>query len=244
MKIDQLIQWVKNSDNIVFFGGAGVSTESGLPDFRGEAGIYKAISEYGVRPEVILSHSFFVKNPEIFFDYYKKHLLYPEAKPNMAHLVLAELENMGKVRAVITQNIDNLHQKAGSKNVLELHGTLYENYCMKCGKTYDLDYILKDPGITLCEECNGIVRPDVVLYEEGLDPEVMDRSADFISEAELLIIGGTSLNVYPAAGLIDFYRGDKLVLINKEHTAWDSKADLVLHEKIGEVFSKVQTDLR
>lgn len=237
-KWKQLKKWIDESDNIVFFGGAGVSTESGIPDFRSENGIFQAINEYGVRPEVILSHTFFMQNPEVFFKYYKKTLLYPDAKPNDCHKALAKLEEMGKLKAVITQNIDDLHQRAGSKNVLELHGTLYKNYCMKCGKTFDLDYVTADEGITRCDACGGIVRPDVVLYEEGLDQETIARSVDFISKADLLIVGGTSLNVYPAAGLLNYYRGNKLVLVNKSATSYDNKAALVIAENIGEVFRK------
>lgn len=237
-KWKQLKKWIDESDNIVFFGGAGVSTESGIPDFRSENGIFQAINEYGVRPEVILSHTFFMQNPEVFFKYYKKTLLYPDAKPNDCHKALAKLEEMGKLKAVITQNIDDLHQRAGSKNVLELHGTLYKNYCMKCGKTFDLDYVTADEGITRCDACGGIVRPDVVLYEEGMDQETIYQSVDFISKADLLIVGGTSLNVYPAAGLLNYYRGNKLVLVNKSATSYDNKAALVIAENIGEVFRK------
>lgn len=235
----QLKDWIDGSDNIVFFGGAGVSTESGIPDFRSEGGIFQAINEYGVRPEVILSHSFFMSNPEAFFKYYKKTLLFPDAKPNDCHKALAKLEEMGKLKAVITQNIDDLHQRAGSKNVLELHGTLYRNYCMKCGKEFDLDYVMAEGGITRCDKCGGIVRPDVVLYEEGLNERTLRRSVEYISEADLLIVGGTSLNVYPAAGLLHYYNGNKLVLINKSATSYDNKAALVISENIGEVFRTV-----
>lgn len=238
-KLKQLKKWIDESENIVFFGGAGVSTESGIPDFRSEGGIFQAINEYGVRPEVILSHTFFMQNPEVFFQYYKKTLLYPDAKPNDCHKALAKLEEMGKLKAVVTQNIDDLHQRAGSKNVLELHGTLYQNYCMKCGKKFDLDYVTADDGITRCDACGGIVRPDVVLYEEGLDQETIYKSVDYISKADLLIVGGTSLNVYPAAGLLNYYRGNKLVLVNKSATPYDNKAALVIAENIGEVFRKV-----
>ncbi|WP_405724730.1 NAD-dependent protein deacylase [Anaerotignum sp.] len=238
-KWKQLKKWIDESENIVFFGGAGVSTESGIPDFRSEGGIFQAINEYGVRPEVILSHTFFMQNPEVFFKYYKKTLLYPDAKPNDCHKALAKLEKMGKLKAVVTQNIDDLHQRAGSKNVLELHGTLYKNYCMKCGKTFDLDYVTADDGITRCDACGGIVRPDVVLYEEGLDQETIYKSVDYISKADLLIVGGTSLNVYPAAGLLNYYKGNKLVLVNKSATPYDNKAALVIAENIGEVFRKV-----
>lgn len=238
-KWKQLKKWIDESENIVFFGGAGVSTESGIPDFRSEGGIFQAINEYGVRPEVILSHTFFMQNPEVFFKYYKKTLLYPDARPNDCHKALAKLEAMGKLKAVVTQNIDDLHQRAGSKNVLELHGTLYKNYCMKCGKKFDLDYVTADDGITRCDACGGIVRPDVVLYEEGLDQETIYKSVDYISKADLLIVGGTSLNVYPAAGLLNYYRGNKLVLVNKSATPYDNKAALVIAENIGEVFRKV-----
>lgn len=234
----QLKKWIDESEYIVFFGGAGVSTESGIPDFRSEGGIFQAINAYGVRPEVILSHSFFMENPEVFFHYYKKTLLFPDAKPNDCHKALAKLEEMGKLKVVVTQNIDDLHQRAGSKNVLELHGTLYKNYCMQCGKTFDLDYVTAEEGITRCDACGGIVRPDVVLYEEGLPEDALYAAIDHITKADLLIVGGTSLNVYPAAGLLNYYRGDKLVLINKSATPYDKKAALTIAENIGEVFRK------
>lgn len=237
-KCRQLKEWINESKNIVFFGGAGVSTESGIPDFRSENGIFQAINEYGVRPEIILSHSFFVRNPEVFFKYYKQTLLYPDAKPNDCHKALAALEQEGKLKAVVTQNIDDLHQRAGSKNVLELHGTLYKNYCVKCGKQFDLDYVTATDGITVCDACGGIVRPDVVLYEESLNGDTLDAAVEAISKADLMIVGGTSLNVYPAAGLLNYFRGDRLVLINKSATPYDSKADLVIPENIGEVFRK------
>ena len=239
MSIEALKKIIDESNNIVFFGGAGVSTESGIPDFRSENGIYSAISEYGYRPETILSHTFFVKKPEVFFKYYKKTLLFPDAKPNYAHIALAKLEALGKIKAVITQNIDDIHQRAGSKEVLELHGTLYKNYCLKCGKDFDLDYVTKDEGITRCDKCGGIVRPDVVLYEEGLDNYTLDKSIEYISKAEVLIVGGTSLAVYPAAGLINYYKGNKLVLINKTETPYDGRANLIVRESIGEVFKKI-----
>ena len=237
--IQKLKKWVEESNNIVFFGGAGVSTESGIPDFRGEAGIYQTISEYGINPETILSHTFFENNKEVFFDYCKKHLVFPDAKPNAAHYGLAELERQGKLKAVITQNIDNLHQAAGSKNVLELHGTLYKNYCIKCGKKFDIDSVLNSDGIPNCDKCGGVVRPDVVLYEESLDMDVMQKAVNYIASCDMLIIGGTSLAVYPAAGLINYYNGNKLVLINKSTTNLDNRADLALHMNIGEVFSKI-----
>lgn len=237
--IQKLKKWVEESNNIVFFGGAGVSTESGIPDFRGEAGIYQTISEYGINPETILSHTFFENNKEVFFDYCKKHLVFPDAKPNAAHYGLSELEKQGKLKAVITQNIDNLHQAAGSKNVLELHGTLYKNYCIKCGKKFDIDYVLNSEGVPKCDKCGGVVRPDVVLYEESLDMDVMQKAVNYIASCDMLIIGGTSLAVYPAAGLINYYNGNKLVLINKSTTNLDNRADLALHMNIGEVFSKI-----
>ncbi|MCJ7857035.1 NAD-dependent protein deacylase [Lachnospiraceae bacterium NSJ-143] len=237
--LDRLKKWVAESNNIVFFGGAGVSTESGIPDFRGEQGIYNTLSEYGVSPETILSHTFFENNKEVFFDYCRKHLVFPQAKPNAAHYGLARLEAEGKLKAVITQNIDNLHQKAGSRNVLELHGTLYRNYCTVCGKRFDMDYVLNSKGIPHCDSCGGVVRPDVVLYEESLDMDTMEMAVKYISKADILIIGGTSLAVYPAAGLINYYKGDKLVLINKSSTAMDSRADLVIHMNIGQVFDKI-----
>jgi len=237
---EKLRQWIEESNNIVFFGGAGVSTESGIPDFRGEKGIFKAVNDYGVRPETILSHSFFESNKEVFFDYYKKNLVCLDAKPNKAHIALAKLEEEGKLKAVLTQNIDNLHQKAGSKNVLELHGTLYKNYCIKCGKHFDMDYVMNGPMVTKCDKCGGVVRPDVVLYEESLNDRVLAQSIKYISEADMLIVGGTSLAVYPAAGLINYYRGNKLVLINKSATGYDSQADLIIRENIGEVLGKIR----
>ena len=237
---DLLKKWIEESNNIVFFGGAGVSTESGIPDFRGEKGIFKAVSDYGVRPEVILSHSFFEVNKDVFFDYYKKNLVCLDAKPNKPHIALAKLEEEGKVKAVITQNIDNLHQKAGSKNVLELHGTLYKNYCIKCGQQYDMEYVMNGPIVTKCEKCGGVVRPDVVLYEESLDTDVLEKAVYYIQNADVLIVGGTSLAVYPAAGLINYYRGNKLVLINKSETGYDSRADLIIRENIGEVLGKIR----
>lgn len=238
-EVEVFKKMVQESDNIVFFGGAGVSTESGIPDFRSENGIYSAVSEYGYPPETILSHSFYLKNPEIFFQYYKKNLLFLEAKPNMAHLGLAELERQGKLKAVITQNIDNLHQAAGSKKVLELHGTLFRNYCTKCGKDFNLSYVLKTDDITYCDACGGIVRPDVVLYEEGLDEHILLEAMEYIRKADVFIVGGTSLAVYPAAGLIRDYHGQKLVLINKGETAYDTRANLVIRQNIGTVFQEI-----
>ena len=235
MSIARLRTIIEESDNIVFFGGAGVSTESNIPDFRSSTGIYSTYNGLEYPPETILSYSFFKKHPDIFYDFYRNKLIYKDAKPNDAHIVLAELEKRGKLKAIITQNIDGLHQMAGSTNVLELHGSLYRNYCTKCHKSFSLDYVLEYEGVPLCDECRHIVRPDVVLYEEGLDMNVLRRSIDYIRNADVLIVGGTSLLVYPAAGLIDYYRGDKLILINKSETHYDSRANLVFNDSIGKV---------
>ena len=237
-KQKQLKKWIDESDNIVFFGGAGVSTESGIPDFRSENGIFHAINEYGVRPEVILSHTFFEQNPEVFFKYYKKTLLYPYAKPNDCHKALARLEEMGKLKAVITQNIDGLHQMAGSKKVLELHGSVHRNYCQKCHKCYSAEEILAAASIPRCT-CGGLIKPDVVLYEEQLDSETIDESLNAIIDADMLIIAGTSLTVYPAASLIHYFHGRYLVLINRDPTPMDDKTFLTLHGKVGEVLSQI-----
>lgn len=234
---EQLRQWVKESDNIVFFGGAGVSTESGIPDFRSVDGLYN--QKYDYPPETILSHTFYVRHTEEFYRFYRDKMLALDAKPNAAHLKLAELEAAGKVRAVITQNIDGLHQAAGSKVVLELHGSVHRNYCQRCGKFYDAEYILRSEGVPRCE-CGGQIKPDVVLYEEGLDSQTMRDAIHYISHADLLIIGGTSLAVYPAAGLVDYYRGNKLVLVNKSATPMDSRADLLVQDAIGAVFSRLE----
>ncbi|MCI8791663.1 MAG: NAD-dependent protein deacylase [Eubacterium sp.] len=231
---EQLSEWIESSSNIVFFGGAGVSTESKIPDFRSVDGLYH--QEYDYPPETILSHTFFMRETEEFFRFYRSKMLFPDAEPNNAHKALANLERTGKLRAVITQNIDGLHQKAGSREVLELHGSVLRNYCMHCGSPYSLEDIMAQTGIPKCE-CGGTIKPDVVLYEEGLDTYTMEKAVSYIRNAELLMIGGTSLAVYPAAGLIDYYRGDKLVLINKDKTSRDSQADLVLHDPIGEVLS-------
>ena len=233
---EQLKQWIEASDQIVFFGGAGVSTESGIPDFRSVDGLYH--QKYDYPPETILSHTFYMEKTEEFYKFYRDKMLALDAKPNAAHLKLAELEEKGKLKAVVTQNIDGLHQAAGSKNVLELHGSVHRNYCRKCGKLYDAHYIKESTGVPMCA-CGGQIKPDVVLYEEGLDSVTMQAAIHFISEAEILIIGGTSLAVYPAAGLIDFYRGNKLVLINKSATPMDGRADLVIQAPIGEVFSQI-----
>ena len=232
----QLSQWVKESNNIIFFGGAGVSTESGIPDFRSVDGLYN--EKYDYPPETILSHTFFMRNTEEFYRFYHDKMLYLNAKPNMAHKKLAEWEEQGKLKAVITQNIDGLHQAAGSRKVLELHGSVLRNYCMKCHKFYEVDTIQKSEGVPKCE-CGGIIKPDVVLYEEGLNQDTLSEAVKYISEADLLIVGGTSLAVYPAAGLLDYYRGNKLVLVNKTPTARDNVADLIVQGSIGEVFSKL-----
>lgn len=234
--ISKLRDMVAGSDNIVFFGGAGVSTESGIPDFRSVDGLYNQKWKYP--PETILSHSFFERYPEEYYRFHREKLVIDGVKPNRAHLRLAELEREGKLKAVITQNIDGLHQAAGSKNVLELHGSVHRNYCRKCGKLYDAQYIKNSTGVPKCD-CGGQIKPDVVLYEEGLDSATMQAAIRFISQAEVLIIGGTSLAVYPAAGLIDYYRGNKLVLINKSATPLDNRADLVIQAPIGEVFQQV-----
>lgn len=232
-QIQKLKQIIDGSDNIVFFGGAGVSTESGIPDFRSTDGLYH--QQYDYPPETILSHTFYRRKPEEFFRFYRDKMLALDAKPNAAHLKLAQWEKEGKLKAVITQNIDGLHQAAGSKRVLELHGSVLRNYCEKCHKFYDARYILNSTGVPRCE-CSGYVKPDVVLYEEGLDMKTMQDAISFISQADVLIIGGTSLVVYPAAGLIDYYRGNKLVLVNKTPTPRDSMADLVVAGSIGEIF--------
>ena len=234
--VKTLKQWIENSDNIVFFGGAGVSTESGIPDFRSVDGLYN--QQYDYPPETIISRSFFMRDPEEFYRFYKNKMIYTDAKPNACHFKLAELEAQGKLRAVITQNIDGLHQLAGSREVMELHGTIHKNRCMHCGKKYDLEYIVNSVGVPKCS-CGGTVKPEVVLYEEGLDDTTVRKSVDYIRNADVLIIGGTSLTVYPAAGLLQYYRGNKLVLINKSPTPYDSDADILIAEKIGEVFSSL-----
>jgi NAD-dependent deacetylase len=230
----ELNKIIQDSENIVFFGGAGVSTESGIPDFRSVDGLYN--QKYNYPPETIISHSFFMKKTDEFYDFYINNMIFLEAMPNMAHIRLAELEKLGKLKAVITQNIDGLHQKAGSKNVLELHGSIHRNYCMKCGKFYDVNSIVKSNGIPKCS-CGGTIKPDVVLYEESLDQDIMEKSIEYIMNADVLIIGGTSLVVYPAAGLINYYRGNKLVLINKSSTALDKKANLIINDSIAKEFA-------
>lgn len=231
---EQLKEWIDGSDNIVFFGGAGVSTESNIPDFRSVDGLYN--QEYDYPPETILSHTFFMRNPGEFFRFYRNKMLFQDAMPNNAHKALANLEKMGKLKAVITQNIDGLHQKAGSKEVLELHGSVLRNHCMDCGKFYGLNDILSQEGIPVCS-CGGTIKPDVVLYEEGLDSYILEKSISYIRNADVLIIGGTSLAVYPAAGLIDYYNGNKLVLINKSKTSRNAHADLEINAPIGETLA-------
>lgn len=236
-KLNKLNEMIESSGRIVFLGGAGVSCESGIPDFRSSNGIFEAIQKYGYPPEELLSHTFFMRKTETFFEYYKELLLSPDAKPNRAHLALAELEARGKLTAVITQNIDGLHQMAGSKKVYELHGSIHRNYCMKCHRFFDAEYVGAAKGIPYCP-CGGIIKPDVVLYEEQLDHECLNGALTHVMRADMMIVGGTSLQVYPAAGLIDYYRGDRLVLINKSATPYDSRADLVINESIGEVLGK------
>ncbi|MBQ9161497.1 MAG: NAD-dependent protein deacylase [Methanobrevibacter sp.] len=238
-KISQLQEIINSSDNIVFFGGAGVSTESGIPDFRSESGIFKSLKKYGDTPERLVSHSYYQDHTEEFFEYYKENLIFKDAEPNPAHITLAKLEDAGKLKAVITQNIDGLHQKAGSKEVLELHGSIHRNYCQICGKEYGLEHVLESKGIPKCE-CGGIVKPDVVLYEEPLNNAVMSFAIDYISHADTLIIGGTSLVVYPAAGLINYFNSDNLVLINKSETPYDNLATLVINDAIGETLSQIK----
>ena len=236
-KIARLKEIVEESERMVFFGGAGVSTESGIPDFRSVDGLYN--QKYKYPPETIISHSFYMRDPEEFYRFYKDKMIYRDAKPNMAHKKLAELEAQGKLAAIVTQNIDGLHQMAGSKNVLELHGSIHRNYCMRCGKFFDAAYVKNSEGQPKCDECGGLIKPDVVLYEEGLDQRVISKTVQYISQADVLIIGGTSLVVYPAAGLIDYFKGSHLILINKSATQRDSQADLVINDKIGEVFGQL-----
>ncbi|MDR2043415.1 MAG: NAD-dependent protein deacylase [Clostridium sp.] len=236
--LTQLRKILAGTDNLVFFGGAGISTESGIPDFRSTDGLYH--TQYAYPPETILSHSFYLRNKEEFFRFYRGKMLFPNAKPNAAHKRLAQWERMGKLKAVITQNIDGLHQAAGSKNVLELHGSVLRNYCEACGAFYDVSVMFGDGGIPLCGKCGGAVKPDVVLYEESLDEKTLKASVAYLSQADVLIIGGTSLAVYPAAGLIDYFHGTKLVVINKASTPKDRLADFVIHGAIGEVLGKVE----
>ena len=233
--VQSLKDMIEAASRIVFFGGAGVSTESGIPDFRSENGIFDAIKKFGYAPEVLLSHDFFMRHTDTFYEYYKSSLLITGVKPNAAHLALAKLEEMGKLTAVVTQNIDGLHQLAGSKNVYALHGGVEQNTCMGCGKKFDAAYVRAADGVPKCDVCGGIVKPDVVLYGEGLDQTVLRGAISHIAKADMLIVGGTSLAVYPAAGLIEYFNGAALVLINKSQTPYDGKADLVIHDAIGKV---------
>ena len=234
--VEMLKAWARESGNIVFFGGAGVSTESGIPDFRSTDGLYH--QQYDYPPEEILSHTFFLRNPGEFFRFYRAKMLCLDAKPNAAHRKLAQWEQEGKLKAIVTQNIDGLHQAAGSKKVFELHGSVLRNTCMRCGRFYDAQSILRSEGVPHCD-CGGIIKPDVVLYEEGLDQRTLQGAVDVIADADMLIVGGTSLAVYPAAGLVDFYAGNRLVLINRDETPLDGRADLVLHGKIGEIMAQL-----
>ncbi len=239
-QIEQLQEMIDESSRIVFFGGAGVSTESGIPDFRSQDGLYNQTYKYP--PERIVSHSFFMRNTDEFYRFYKDRMIYPDAKPNPAHIKLAELEKAGKLTAVVTQNIDGLHQAAGSQNVYELHGSVHRNYCTSCGKFYDLDYVMKTDGTPRCAECGGLIKPDVVLYEEGLDSAVINGSIEAIRHADMLIVGGTSLNVYPAASFIDYFTGKNLVVINKSDTARMVNASLVINDPIGEVLGQIKVN--
>lgn len=236
-EIECLQKWIEESNSIVFFGGAGVSTESGIPDFRSQDGLYN--QHYDYPPEQILSHSFYYRYPEIFYQFYRDKMLYLEAQPSYPHRFLKKLEEAGKLKAIITQNIDGLHQKAGSSNVLELHGSVLRNHCDFCHKPYPVEAVANSTGIAYCE-CGGMIKPDVVLYEEGLDQETIKKSVEYIAKADMLIVAGTSLNVYPAASFIDYYPGNKMVLINKEATAKDAMADLVIHDSLGKVFSQIK----
>jgi len=237
---NQLKSIINDNENIVFFGGAGVSTESSIPDFRSESGLYTTKNNFSYPPEVMLSTSFFSEHPEDFFEFYKEKMIYKDAKPNLAHYALAELEKRGKVKAIVTQNIDGLHQLAGSKKVLELHGSVHRNYCTNCKKFFDLDYILNSPDtIPKCDVCNSIIKPDVVLYKESLNMSLIDECISYIMNADVLIVGGTSLVVYPAAGLIDYFKGKHLILINRASTLYDKRADMVIHDNIGSVLNSI-----
>ena len=236
-KIRQLKEIIDQTDNLVFFGGAGVSTESGIPDFRSTDGLYNM--KYKYPPETIVSHTFFVRKTEEFYEFYKDKMMALDAKPNKAHEKLAQWEREGKCRAVVTQNIDGMHQMAGSKKVLELHGSIHRNYCTKCGKFFDASYVKNSDGIPRCDDCGGLIKPDVVLYEEGLDNQVVSDAIYAIAHADVLIIGGTSLAVYPAAGMIDYFKGNHLILINKSSTPRDGQADLIINDSIGEVFGQL-----
>ena len=242
-EIEKLTQILRDSNNIVFFGGAGCSCESGIPDFRSASGLWNEKLKINLTPEQLVSHTMFMKYPKEFFEFYRDKLIYPDAKPNAAHIALAKLEEMGKLKAVVTQNIDGLHQAAGSKHVYELHGSVLRNYCVKCHAFYDEKFILESKGVPTCTKCGGNVKPDVVLYEEGLDDNVIRGSIDAISKADTLIIGGTSLVVYPAAGLINYFRGKNLILINKSSTSADSNDDLVIHDAIGKVLGEAVNNI-
>lgn len=242
-KIDKLTKILEESTNVVFFGGAGASTESGIPDFRSADGLFNEKLNITFTPEQLVSHTFFMKYPEEFFNFYKAKLIYPDSKPNGAHLALAKLEQMGKLKGIVTQNIDGLHQAAGSKNVFELHGSVLRNYCMNCSTFYDEKFILESIGIPICTKCNGKVKPDVVLYEEGLDNDTINGAINAIANCDTLIIGGTSLVVYPAAGLINYFKGKNLILINKSTTSADDKSDLVIHDSIAKVLTLATKDM-
>ena len=242
-EIEKLTQILRDSNNIVFFGGAGCSCESGIPDFRSASGLWNEKLKINLTPEQLVSHTMFMKYPKEFFEFYRDKLIYPDAKPNAAHIALAKLEEMGKLKSVVTQNIDGLHQAAGSKHVYELHGSVLRNYCVKCHAFYDEKFILESKVVPTCTKCGGNVKPDVVLYEEGLDDNVIRGAIAAISKADTLIIGGTSLVVYPAAGLINYFRGKNLVLINKSSTSADNKADLVIHEAIGKVLGETVNNI-
>ncbi len=240
-QFQQLASWIKDSGNIVFFGGAGTSTESGIPDFRSAAGLYQTQHNSPYPPEVMLSRSFFMSSPDIFFDFYRSKMIHPEAKPNGAHRLLAKLEDEGKLKAVITQNIDGLHQIAGSRRVLELHGSIHRNYCMGCRRYYSLEeWLAMTEAVPRCPDCGGIIKPDVVLYEEALDQEVLVEAVDSIARADLLIIGGTSLTVHPAASLVTYFSGRHTVLLNRDPTPYDEQADLIITERIGDVMGRLQ----
>lgn len=239
MSLDKLRKVIKESNNIVFFGGAGVSTESKIPDFRSASGLYNEKTKMNYSPEKILSHSFFMDHTKEFYDFYKSKMIYTDAKPNDAHLALAELEKMGKLKAVITQNIDGLHQSAGSKEVLELHGSVHRNYCTKCRKFFSLDYVIKSEEVPRCDDCGNIIKPDVVLYEESLDMGILYKSIDYIQKCQVLIVAGTSLTVYPAAGLISYFNGKDLILINKSKTPYEKLAGIVINDSVGKTLGSV-----
>ena len=237
-QLQQLSQMIGRARRMAFLGGAGLSTESGIPDFRSSNGVYAALKAYGRPPEELLSHGFFVRHPDVFFDYYRKYLIRPEAKPNPAHYALARLEQQGKLTAVITQNIDELHQRAGSRNVLELHGSVYRNHCMECGKSWPVEAVLEADGVPRCT-CGGVIKPDVVLYGEGLDSATLTAAVEAIAAADMLLIGGTQLSVYPAAGLVDYFHGKDLAVINLSATPRDAQAALIIRRPIGEVLAEV-----